>query len=175
MKQVALKIITIGDGGVGKTTLLHRYVHREFIDTTTMTIGVELLSTNKKINDINVQLALWDISGQERFYFMVDKYMRGASGALLLFDVTNMKSFVNLDKWVKIVREKNPGPEEIPIMLIAAKCDLEDYSMVGDMFAAKKKEKLRLVNYVKTSSKTGLNVDKAFEILITHILESRGF
>lgn len=175
MKQVALKIITIGDGGVGKTTLLHRYVHKEFIDTTTMTIGVELLSTNIKIKNINVQLALWDISGQERFYFMVDKYMRGASGALLLFDVTNMKSFVNLDKWVKIVREKNPGPEEIPIMLIAAKCDLEDYSMVGDMFAGKKKEKLRLVNYVKTSSKTGLNVDKAFEILITHILESRGF
>jgi len=171
MNQIALKLITIGDGGVGKTTLLHRYVKGNFIDTTTMTIGVEFLVKEVKIEDTLCQLNLWDISGQERFFFMVDKYLRGASGAILLFDITNMRSFVNLGKWVKIVRENNPEKEKIPILLIAAKCDLEEFSMVGDILAKKAQEKMGLTEYVKTSSKTGLNVDLAFEKLIKYLLK----
>ena len=175
MKQVALKLITIGDGGVGKTTLLHRYVKREFIDTTTMTIGVEFLSKQVSIEDVKVQLTLWDISGQDRFFFMVDKYMRGTAGVLLLFDITNMTSFVNLGKWIKIVREKNPNKKELPILLIAAKCDLEEYSMVGDLYAEKATKKHGMIDFVKTSSKTGMNVDLAFEKLIRHALMAEGF
>ncbi|MBY9006037.1 MAG: GTP-binding protein [Candidatus Lokiarchaeota archaeon] len=171
MNQIALKLITIGDGGVGKTTLLHRYTSGNFIDTTTMTIGVEFLVKEIKIGDTLCQLNLWDISGQERFFFMVDKYMRGASGALLLFDITSMRSFVNLGKWVKIVRENNSLENKIPILLIASKCDLEEFSMVGDILAKKAQEKMGLVDYVKTSSKIGLNVDLSIETLVKHILK----
>ena len=174
MKQIALKLITLGDGGVGKTTLLHRYVKGEFIDTTTMTIGVEFLSKQVQIEDTLCQLTLWDISGQERFFFMIDKYLRGASGALLLYDTTNMKSFVNLEKWVKVIREKNPTNELIPILLIAAKCDLEEFSMVGDMYSQKTQKKFNMIDFVKTSSKTGMNVDLVFEKLIRYILKIKG-
>ncbi len=173
MPQIALKLITVGDGGVGKTTLLHRYVKREFIDTTTMTIGVEFLSKQIEIDGYSVNLTLWDISGQDRFFFMIEKYMRGASGALLLYDITNMPSFVNLGKWVKIVKEKIPSNENLPIMLIAAKCDLEEFSMTGDLLAQKAKRKFGMIDYVKTSSKTGLNVDDAFEKLIRHIIKTQ--
>ncbi|MBN1214887.1 MAG: GTP-binding protein [Candidatus Lokiarchaeota archaeon] len=173
MNQLALKLITIGDGGVGKTTLLHRYVEGNFVDTTTMTIGVEFLVKEIQIGDTLCQLNLWDISGQERFFFMVDKYMRGASGALLLFDITSMRSFVNLGKWVKIVREHNTLQEDIPIVLIAAKCDLEEFSMVGDVLAKKAQEKINLTDYIKTSSKSGLNVDLSIETLVKNILEKR--
>ena len=88
MKQIALKFLVLGDGGVGKTTLLNRYVNGKFLNAATMTIGVEFLSKQIQIGTISCQLILWDISGQDRFRFMIDKYMRGASGALLLFDTT---------------------------------------------------------------------------------------
>jgi small GTP-binding protein len=175
MKQIALKLNIIGDGGVGKTTLLHRYVKREFIDTAKMTIGVEFLTKQIEIGDAKCQLTLWDVSGQERFFFMIDKYLRGSSGALLLFDITNMKSFVNISKWVNVIREKNPAHEDIPILLVAAKCDLEEFSMVGDLYADKAYKKHGLINLVKTSSKTGMNVDEAFEMIVKHIVKTRGF
>ncbi|TXT59665.1 MAG: hypothetical protein BAJALOKI3v1_1030010 [Promethearchaeota archaeon] len=171
--KISMKLVVIGDGSVGKTTLLHRYINREFIDTTTMTIGVDFYVKEIEIDETICQLNLWDISGQDRFFFMVDKYMRGASGALLLYDITSMTSFVNLDKWVKILREKNTSNSEIPIILIAAKYDLEEYSIVGDLYANKKQTKLGLIDYIKTSSKTGKNVDLAFESIAKYILEQK--
>ncbi|MFO7794660.1 MAG: Rab family GTPase [Promethearchaeati archaeon] len=171
MNQISLKVVVIGDGSVGKTTLLHRYINGEFIDTSTMTIGVDFYVKEIKFEETICQLNLWDISGQERFFFMIDKYLRGASGALLLFDITSMTSFVNLDKWVKILRERNTSNEEIPIILIAAKYDLSEYSIVGDLFANKKKEQLGLIDYIKVSSKSGMNVNLAFESIVNYILK----
>ena len=168
MKQIALKFLVLGDGGVGKTTLLHRYVNGKFMNTATMTIGVEFLSKQIQMNGINCQLILWDISGQDRFRFMIDKYMRGASGALLLFDTTNMTSFVNIGKWVNLVRKYY---QNLPILLVAAKCDLEEFSIVGDIYAKKTKERYGMVDFIKTSSKTGLNVDMVFENLANYLVQ----
>lgn len=168
MKQIALKFLVLGDGGVGKTTLLHRYVNGKFLNTATMTIGVEFLSKQIQMNGIICQLILWDISGQDRFRFMIDKYMRGASGALLLFDTTNMTSFVNIGKWVNLVRKYY---QNLPILLIAAKCDLDEFSIVGDIYAKKTKERFRMVDFIKTSSKSGMNVELAFETLANYIVQ----
>lgn len=172
MKKVTLKMIIVGDGGVGKTTLLHRYVKGEFIDTTTMTIGVEFLVKNIEVESILCQLTIWDISGQDRFRFMVDKYIKGASGALLLYDITNLKSFINVEKWVQILKKYY---ENLPILLIAAKCDLEDYSMVGDLYAEKTQKRFNMIGYIKTSSKTGLNVDYTFENLTKYAVKTQKF
>ena len=168
MKQIALKFLVLGDGGVGKTTLLNRYVNGKFLNAATMTIGVEFLSKQIQIGTISCQLILWDISGQDRFRFMIDKYMRGASGALLLFDTTNMKSFVNIGKWVNLVRKYY---ENLPILLVAAKSDLEEFSIVADIYAKKTKERFDMVDFIKTSSKTGMNVKLAFETLANYIVE----
>ena len=168
MKQIALKFLVLGDGGVGKTTLLHRYVNGKFLNTATMTIGVEFLSKQIQMNGIICQLILWDISGQDRFRFMIDKYMRGASGALLLFDTTNMTSFVNIGKWVNLVRKYY---QNLPILLIAAKCDLDEFSIVGDIYAKKTKERFSMVDFIKTSSKSGMNVELAFETLANYIVQ----
>ncbi len=170
MKQIALKFLVLGDGGVGKTTLLHRYVKGKFLNTATMTIGVEFLSKQIQMNGIICQLILWDISGQDRFRFMIDKYMRGASGALLLFDTTNMTSFVNIGKWVNLVRKYY---QNLPILLIAAKCDLEEFSIVGDIYAKKTKERFGMVDFIKTSSKTGMNVELAFETLANYVVQRK--
>jgi small GTP-binding protein len=169
-RQVALKILVLGDGGTGKTTLLHRYVKGKFIDTTTMTIGVEFFTKQITIDSTNVSLILWDITGQDRFRHMIARYMRGASGALILYDMTNMDSFVHVGKWMKIVHKFY---ENLPIILVAAKYDLEEFSAVDDKSAQKAKEKYKMTNFIKISSKTGLNVDLAFEKLVKDSIKAK--
>jgi len=170
MKQIALKFIILGDGAVGKTTLLHRYIKREFIDTSTMTIGVEFLTKEIEVGSIGCQLILWDITGQERFRHMIEPYMKGASGALILFDITNMTSYVNIGKWMSLV---NKYYSNLPVILTATKYDLEEFSMVGDLYAAKTQKRFGMIDYVKTSSKTGLNVDLVFELLTKYVIKSK--
>ncbi|MHA1660250.1 MAG: GTP-binding protein [Promethearchaeota archaeon] len=170
MKQIVLKLLMLGDGGVGKTTLLHRYVKRIFLDSTTMTIGVEFLTKQIMLDSLVCQLVLWDITGQQRFRHLIEQYMKGASGALILFDITNMTSFVNIGKWMSLVRKYY---ERLPVILIAAKCDLEEFSMVGDLYAKKTQKRFEMIDHVKTSSKTGLNVDLAFETITKYVLKSK--
>jgi Ras-related protein Rab-1A len=169
-RQVALKILVLGDGGSGKTTLLHRYVNGEFIDTTTMTIGVEFFTKQITIDSTNVSLILWDITGQDRFRHMIARYMKGASGALILYDMTNMDSFVHVGKWMKIVHEFY---ENLPIILVAAKYDLEEFSAVDDKNAQNAKEKYKMNDFIKISSKTGLNVDLAVEKLVKDSIKAK--
>ena len=90
---------------------------------------------------------------------------------MLLFDITRMTTFVNLEKWVSLLRQKNPAKEKLPIILVAAKYDLKDFSMVGDILAKKVQKRLGFMDYVKTSSKTGKNVEEAFRVLVKHVLK----
>ncbi len=167
MKSVMFKILVAGDASVGKTTLLHRFVEGGFIDTTTMTIGVDFLMKQFKMNNILVSLQLWDLGGQERFRFMVEQYTRGAHGALLLFDVTSMASFISIDKWQQLLRKRN---EELPIILVGTKYDLEEFSMVADYYAKLTQKRFNMINYVKTSAKWGLNVDDVFILLVKFLI-----
>ena len=170
-RQVLFKILIAGEGSVGKTSLVHRFVDGKFIDTTTMTIGVDFLLKQVQYKEILCQLQLWDIGGQIRFRFLVDKYIPGARGALLLFDITSMPSFVNIAKWVQILRIHDPN---LPIVLVGTKCDLEEFSMVGDYYAELTKKRFNMIDYVKTSAKTGLNVDNVFNNLTRHLVEQIG-
>ena len=82
-RQVVYKILVAGDAAVGKSTMIHRFVEGEFVDTKTMTIGVDFFTKKLEIGaDILCVMQLWDLGGQERFRFMIDSYLRGAHGAL---------------------------------------------------------------------------------------------
>ena len=167
MKKQTLKILITGDGGVGKTTLLHRYLDNAFIDTTTMTVGVEFHVQEIKIRDTICSLLLWDIGGQQRFRFMVDKYIDGAKGALLLFDTTSMTSFVSVSKWEQVLRKKD---KHLPILLVGTKADLDEFSMVGDYYAKLTQKRFNMVDYIKTSAKLGFNIEKVFKTLAERII-----
>jgi len=168
-RQIFFKILIAGDASVGKTTLVHRFIDGVFIDTTTMTLGVDFVLTQLDFEDTFCQLQLWDIGGQMRFRFMVDQFIHGAAGAILLFDITNMTSFVNIAKWVQILRIENP---DLPIVLVGTKYDLEEFSMVGDYYARLTQKRFNMIDYIKTSSKIGLNVDKVFNTLVKEILNN---
>jgi small GTP-binding protein len=161
-KSILLKVITCGEGGVGKTTLLHRYIEGEFLTETLMTIGVEFHLKEINIEERRILLQVWDFGGQDHFRSLLTSYARGARGALLLFDLTRPSSLNKIDQWVDICRRENP---DIPIIFLGTKLDLKDQITIDDTFALYFKEKFGFFDYLKISSKTGENVNKAFELL----------
>lgn len=156
------KVIIGGDGGVGKTTLLHRYVNDKFLDDTIMTIGVEFFQQDIETdNNLICSLLIWDLGGQKQFLHLIPQYRLGASGAILVFDLTRHFTFNTIPKWVELLRENNP---KLPLILVGAKADM-DNSSINDEDIQNLKDKFNFMAYIKTSAKTGLNVHKVFEIL----------
>jgi len=171
-KKFILKILTAGEGGVGKTTLLHRYVEGRFSAETKMTIGVEFFLKETELDSQLCTLQLWDFGGQERFRFLLESYVLGAKGALLMFDLTRPITLENLEQWVNICRKNNP---DLPILFLGTKNDLLDEIMVDDDYAITFQEEFNLFDYLRVSSKSGENVQEAFNLLTRRILERQTF
>jgi len=171
-KKFILKILTAGEGGVGKTTLLHRYVEGRFSAETKMTIGVEFFLKESVINGEHCTLQLWDFGGQQRFRFLLESYVLGAKGALLMFDLTRPMTLDNLEQWVNICRKGNPN---LPILFIGTKLDLSNEIMVDDDYALSFKDHFNLFDYLRISSKSGENVENAFKLLTKKILEKQTY
>jgi small GTP-binding protein len=167
-KPKVFKIIIAGDGGVGKTTLLHRYVEGKFIADTKMTIGVQFHLKELSINGHEVLEQIWDFGGQERFRFLLKNYAMGAKGALLLFDLTRILTLQHIGEWIEICRSEN---NELPILFIGSKSDLANFTNFHDEYALQVKEEFNLFDYIKVSSKTGENVEFAFELLARKLLD----
>ncbi|MFX1567165.1 MAG: Rab family GTPase [Promethearchaeota archaeon] len=168
-KPILLKVITAGDGGVGKTTLLYRYIEGKFLVNTKMTIGVEFFLKELRIDGKKILLQVWDFGGQEHFRPLLSNYATGARGALMLFDLTRPSSLLRIDQWINICRQNNPG---IPIIFLGTKLDLIDVNTVRDEFALNYMAKYDFFNYLKISSKTGENVNLAFELLAKELVKN---
>jgi len=168
MTSKLFKIITGGDEGVGKTTLLHRYVEGRFIADTKATLGVDFFWKEFNTKGIQLDLQLWDFAGQKSFRHILKNYATGASGALLLFDLTSTASLGKIDDWVDIFREKDPS---LPIIFLGTKLDLTDLIVVEDKDAIFFKEKYGFLDYIKVSSKTDENVNLAFQLLVNEIMK----
>jgi len=171
-QKFILKILTAGEGGVGKTTLLHRYVEGKFSAETKMTIGVEFFLKETEIDSKHCTLQLWDFGGQERFRLLLESYVLGAKGALLMFDLTRMSSLQNLEQWLNIVRKGDPN---LPVLFVGTKLDLGEEIQVDDDYAKSFLKEYNLIDFLKISSKTGEHVSDAFNILTQKILERQTY
>ncbi|MHA2036746.1 MAG: Rab family GTPase [Promethearchaeota archaeon] len=168
MSSTIFKIITGGDGGVGKTTLLYRYVEGKFLINTKATLGVEFFWKVFVTEGKKLDLQLWDFGGQQVFRHILKNYATGANGALLLFDLTSESSLEQIDEWVDIFRENEPN---LPIIFLGTKLDLTDLIIVEDKDALHFKEKYDFIDYIKVSSKTDENVNLAFQLLVNEIIK----
>ena len=168
-KSFLFKVLTAGDGGVGKTTLLHRYIHNTFVANTQMTLGVEFFTKELEFEEADVMLQLWDFGGQEQFRFMLERYALGAKGALILFDLTRYVTLESIEEWVRICRK---GETNLPIIFIGSKLDLTEDIVISDEIALEIKEKYDFVDYIKVSSKTGENVEETFIKLAEIVLRN---
>ena len=130
-KKYVIKLLVAGAGGVGKTTLLHKVTTGEFLINTQITIGVQFHLLNVQFGDSLFVLQLWDFGGQERFRFMLDAYVAGAKGAMLLYDTTRIKTREEKDiaDWIGIIRKHDPN---LPVLLIVTKIDKSSDFMPTD-------------------------------------------
>ena len=119
-----LKVVVVGDSGVGKTNLIKRFISNTFSANTKATVGVEFLYKSYKINEQAFKVEIWDTAGQERYKSITAAYYKGAKGALVVYDTTQKSSFENVDKWMTEIKER--GSPDIKIMLVGNKIDLVD-------------------------------------------------
>ncbi len=162
------KIILAGDGGVGRTTLLHRYVEGIFVPNTRMTIGCEFFTKEVEIEQKEAQLLFYDLSGQQRFRFSQLQFTKGAQGAILTFDLTRPMTLDRLEEWVEFLRTYD---QDLPILLVGLKTDLVESVVIDDEYALYFKDTLNLFDYVKASCRTGDNVGLLFEVILRKILD----
>lgn len=171
-KKFVFKILVAGNGGAGKTTLLRRYVEGVFDESTIETVGVDFYIKELNFDDLddfstNCSLQLWDLGGQERFRHLLENFVMGARAALLLFDLTRMPLINEIIAWVNLVRIHDM---DLPIILVGTKSDLDDAIAVDDETALNIKETFNMVDYIKTSSKSGTNVEVAFKSIIKFLI-----
>lgn len=115
----------------------------------------------------DIALQLWDFCGQNRFRFLLKKYVKGASGALLLFDLSNPVSIESADDWIKLVRMHNAN---LLIILVGTKYDLVNPKTIDNNLSNFLVAEFNLIANVKTSSKTGRNIEGVFDLLIRDLL-----
>jgi Ras-related protein Rab-6A len=156
------KIIFLGDVSVGKTSLINQFMFGTFDHAHQPTIGVDFLSKTISLDDRTVKLQLWDTAGQERFRSLIPAYIRDSSAAVIVYDVTQRQSYLNLVKWVSDVRTER-GPEVL-IMLVGNKTDLVDTRSVtledAEAFA-----RANSCLHLECSAKGGINVQQVFRKL----------
>ncbi|KAL6075982.1 GTPase [Balamuthia mandrillaris] len=163
-RKILLKLLVLGDSGVGKTSLLLRYVQNKFTINTKSTIGANFLSKEIETDEGLVTCQIWDTAGQERFQGLGTAFYRGADGVIFVFDVTRRKSFEELETWREsfLIQVGQEGSKDFPTVIVANKVDLEEQRAVSkeDLVAYCKQHNFR---YFETSAKEGRNVDRAFE------------
>ncbi|MFW9873782.1 MAG: Rab family GTPase [Candidatus Thorarchaeota archaeon] len=170
-RKLLFKVCIVGDGGIGKSTMVQRLLTGLFINQK-ITIGTDLATWDTHTNDSEVtRLQIWDFAGERRFRIFLPNYARGAVGCLLCYDITRRTSFDSLEEWYNIVKNNAVNPVFI---LVGEKLDLADVrrSVVVEQ-AEEFKERYRIDRFFETSSKSGENNKKIFKTLTELILKRR--
>ena len=171
-QSFTFKLCIFGDGGVGKTTLVNKYLTDVFSSKSKLTIGLDFHIKIIKFNGLNVKLQIWDFAGEARFRFLLPSYIKGASGGIFMFDITRYSSLKNIDKWLDVTREGAPEFEnEKPILLVGGKSDLEEKRAVNQKETHKIVKHHNLYDFIECSSKTGENIGAVFESITRKMFE----
>ncbi|MFX1322061.1 MAG: GTP-binding protein [Promethearchaeota archaeon] len=167
--MIKFKVVVAGAKNVGKTSLIRRYATGKFDKSTLSTIGVDFETKKVVVDNTEILLNIWDFAGEERFRVLFPSYISGASGALMLYDVTNKDSLNDLYDWINVIASVPNAPKTK--ILIEAKIDLERKVKREDGLKVFEKFKFQ-GDLISTSSKTGDNVEKAFEMLGREIIKN---
>ncbi len=162
---MVFKIVIIGDGAVGKTTLTKVFCNNPYVDQI-MTIGIDIHAKEVVVNGKQTILQIWDISGQEQFKFMIPDFVNGARAVILAFDRTRLTTFDHLDDWLK---EIHTHASKAPIILISTKGDQQYHPSINPEMALEYVKKNSLIAFVETSAKLSQNVNLPFQRLLEHL------
>jgi len=163
-KKIKLKLIVLGDQFSGKSSILRRYKDNKFILNNSATIGVDFISSSINHNNNEYTLHIWDTSGQEKFNSIITSYYRNIAVAIIVFDLTNLKSFYNLKKWLNNIEYY--CNKDVLIKLIGNKCDETKSVSQSDI------NLLCIdynIDYFEVSAKKNINIDNLFKNIVTDI------
>ncbi|MFX1566323.1 MAG: Rab family GTPase [Promethearchaeota archaeon] len=163
-KTPIFKVIVAGEGGVGKTSIIQRYIY-EYSTTPTMTVGSEFAYQELEVKNQKVGLSIWDFGGEERFRELMPVFCLGAHGAIVVFDLSRFSTFLQLEYWLEVIRGSTNG---IPVVLVGAKSDLD---------AGPSNEEIRrfcenndILAFIPVCARTGENINQLFEFLAEKML-----
>ncbi|MFX1574514.1 MAG: Rab family GTPase [Promethearchaeota archaeon] len=169
------KVVFFGDGGVGKTTLINRYLTGVFKSDSEMTIGVDFHVKKLEIDGKRVGLQIWDFAGEDRFRFLMPSYVIGASGGIFMFDITRYSSLKNFKDWIDIFKRGYSGiGNQIPVLMVGSKIDLEYKRAVPRNEAYEIARKHNIYGYIECSAKNGQNVGDVFSEIGRLMLKKAG-
>jgi len=167
-RKVLLKIIILGDSGVGKTSILHKYVNNKFIEEHKATIGADFSTKEITIDDSRlITLQIWDTAGQERFQSLGNAFYRGADACVLVYDITNLQSFKKIQTWKdNFLRQASPDkPGAFPFLLMGNKADRHDFRQVPQEQASAYCATQKSMKFYETSALTGQNLEPAMRLI----------
>ena len=154
-----ISIIMVGDTSVGKSTLMKKFISGQFSDSLAPTLGIELYKKEVTIDEKQYLYRIWDTCGQERFRSLSKTYFRNSDGIMLLFDLNSTNSFDNLSSW--FVSIKDSGAEDIPLILVGTKCDLEA-NISEETISNFINENKNIQKYFKCSAKDNIGIEEPF-------------
>ena len=166
--EMMVKVILIGDSGVGKTNIMSKFLKNQFMEESKATIGVEFGSKLFNHEGHKIKAQIWDTAGQEKYKAITGAYYKGSKGALVVYDITQKKTFENIEKWVNDL--KAAGDPKITIILIGNKNDLDDKRQVSKDQGEEKARSFGCA-FLETSAYSGDNIDKAFNLMVKEIYE----
>lgn len=163
-----IKLLLIGDSGVGKTSLLMRFAENTFTPSFITTIGIDFKVKTLIIDGKTVKLQIWDTAGQERFRAITSAYYKGAQGIILIYDVTNQHSFDQVEYWVKQIHLNSSCFLES--MLVGNKADLNSEKVVASVTGKEVADQYNM-RFFESSAKDGSSVDEMFLSIVNPILK----
>ena len=172
-KTIQFKFLVLGEGKIGKTSLIERYINKTFKSNYIATIGMDIRRKRLEINNKEVDISITDTAGQERFRSITKMFYKGADGILVGFDLTDRNTFEQVNYWISQIEENSSKDYPISLVLFGNKCDNVENIKVSEEDIEKLKEKYKLTFY-KTSAKDGTNVQNAFQHLTKITLKTRG-
>lgn len=169
-KKFKIKVTVIGDGSVGKTSLIQKFTQGIFKTDYIKTIGAQLTNYETEIDGYRIELIFWDIAGQDEFHFLRPTFYRNSKAAIIVYSLEENdlgeRSFKHITKWCRDVKQ---FCGEIPVVLFANKVDLVNEKSVDREKIQNMVKELNLLDYYLTSAKTGQGLDQAYNALIKKI------
>ncbi|XP_050204666.1 ras-related protein Rab7-like [Mercurialis annua] len=175
-RRALLKVIVLGDSGVGKTSLMNQYVYKKFNQQYKATIGADFVTKELLLDDKLVTLQIWDTAGQERFQSLGSAFYRGADCCVMVYDVNVHRSYETLNNWYQeFLKQANPvNPQAFPFILFGNKIDVDGGSsrVVSEKKARDWCSSKGDIPYFETSAKENYGIDEAFQCVAESALAS---
>ncbi len=170
--MVLFKIVVFGDGGVGKTTLIEKFLTGYFFENMKFTIGSNFYRKNLIVMKKNIELEIWDYGGEVQFRKVFSSYVEGTAGAIFVFDISRFVTITNIDEWMKLLKAGLGGKITMPMIMVGAKYDLETNRAVSKDIIAKKGKEFGFLEYIECSAKTGFNIEEIFVKISSAMLKA---